>query len=406
MEVCVIGGGASGMMAAIAAAKNGANVYILEKNDRVGKKLLSTGNGKCNLTNLDFSIDKYNSTDNKQLAKYFELFNPKSTIAFFGECGLLLKNKSGYIYPSCEQASVVLDVLRHMMDVFGVKIYTESGVEKIIKQNNKFTIYGHNRYEADRVILACGSMAGVGNKDKNMPGLLGYDLAKSFGHSLISVLPSLVQLECEEDFFSSIAGVRTECEITIYNENGALCREEGELQITNYGISGIPVFQLSGLVARHLKKKEKLYAVIDFMPELDEEAFSEFIKARINSFKGETVENYFLGMLNKKVCSLIMRLNGLKPNSVVEENLFETIFIASIMMKQFVVSIKNTKNIQDAQVCCGGIPLNEVDNHLMSKIESGVFICGEMLDVDGKCGGYNLQWAWTSGYIAGSFSSV
>lgn len=406
MNVCVIGGGASGMIAAIAAAKNGANVFILEKNERVGKKLLSTGNGKCNITNLDFSANKYHTENKLKLSNYFNMFDPKSTISFFGECGLLLKNKSGYIYPSCEQASVVLDILRHMLDVMGVNIYTEAGVTKLEKINGKFLIYADRKYEADHVIIACGSLAGVSNKDRKQPGSTGYELAQRFGHSIVDLLPSLVQLECKETFFNSIAGVRAECSITIYNSETAIAREEGELQITNYGISGIPVFQLSGLVAKKLAQGECLYAVIDFMKELDDEAFAEFIRTRIFAYRGESVENYFLGMINKKLCSLIIKNNGMKPSDIVDENLYEKLFTASVMMKQFVVTIKQTKDMENAQVCSGGVSIEEVDDHLMSKIVDGLYLCGEMLDVDGRCGGYNLQWAWTSGFIAGSYSSI
>lgn len=406
MNICVVGGGASGMIAAIAAAKNGANVYILEKNDRVGKKILSTGNGKCNLTNLDFSIDKYNSTNNKKLAKFFDLFNEKSTISFFGECGLMLKNKSGYIYPSCEQASVVLDVLRHMLDVFAIKVITDAGVTNIRKEGSSFVIKADKEYIADRVIIACGSLASLGKKELSTSGITGFELAKRFGHNIVDVLPALVQVECYEDFFSQIAGVRADACITLYDENNAIARESGELQLTNYGISGIPVFQLSGLISRELNDKKKLYAVIDFMQELDEEAFSEFIRARISSFKGESIESYFLGMLNKKICSLIMKLNGLKPTDTVREEIYDELFKVSVMMKQFVVSIKSPKGIENAQVCTGGVSLDEVDDTLMSNMVEGLYLCGEMLDVDGKCGGYNLQWAWTSGFIAGSYASV
>ena len=405
-SVFVIGGGASGILAAIAAAKNGASVTILEKNDRVGKKILATGNGKCNLTNLDFNINKYHSTDNKQLQQYFEMFNEKSTISFFGECGLMLKNKSGYIYPGCEQASVVLDVLRHMLDVFGINEITSAGVTDIKYKNGKYIIIADKQYICDKVIMACGSLAGITGKEKNINYKNGFDLSVNLGHSLKPVLPSLVQVECEEEFFPAISGVRADCNITLYNSDGALAREEGELQITNYGISGIPVFQLSGEISRRLYNKEKLYAVIDFMPELDEEAFSEFIRARINAFRKETVENYFLGMVNKKLCSLFIKLSGLKQDNIVDENVYDKLFEASLLMKQFIVTIKATKSIENAQVCTGGVKLNEVNAHLMSKYLNGLYFCGEMLDVDGKCGGYNLQWAWTSGFIAGTFAAV
>lgn len=406
-KVLVIGGGASGLMAAIMAAKNGAEVSVFEKKDILGKKLLATGNGKCNLTNLDFDVNKYNSSNKEILNYYFGLFDEKTAIQTFNEFGLLLKDRNGYIYPSCEQASVVLDILKNKLEELNVKVFTEEGVLKILKTSQGLQVTtSKSVYVFDSVILATGSKASLGKKDSSFLGKDGYYIAQCLGHSVVPVLPALVQIECEESLFGSIAGVRADCVITLYDENRALKREFGELQITDYGISGIPVFQLSSDVAKYLAQGRKLKCVIDFMPEMEDDTFEEFMTNRIGQYTGKTVEQFFTGLLNKKLCSLFIEQSELEPNEVISPEIFKKLFESCFLIKQFVVSVKNTKSFMDAQVCSGGIPLSEVDEKLQSRIVPGLFISGELLDVDGRCGGYNLQWAWTSGAIAGIYASL
>jgi len=406
-KVLVIGGGASGMMAAIMAARNGADVSLFEKKDVLGKKLLSTGNGKCNLTNLDFDVNKYNSSNKEILNFYFGLFDEKTTIQTFNEFGLLLKDKNGYIYPSCEQATVVLDILKNKLDELNVKVFTEKGVLKINRVEQGIEVISSNEKDIfDSVVLATGSKASLGKKDSSFPGKDGYYIAQCLGHTVVPVLPALVQVECEESFFASIAGVRADCVITLYDESRALKREFGELQITDYGVSGIPVFQLSSDIAKYVSEGRKLKCVIDFMPEMEDDAFEEFIASRIGQYTGKAVGQFFTGLLNKKLCSLFIELSGLNQTDVISEENYSKVFESCFMIKQFVVSVKNTKSFMDAQVCSGGIPLSEVDEKLQSRIVPGLFITGELLDVDGRCGGYNLQWAWTSGAIAGIYSSL
>ena len=407
MRILIIGGGASGLTAAISAACNGAEVTIFEKNDRLGKKILATGNGKCNLTNMNMDLSMYNTDDYTKLGRFFALFDEKETIVKFGEYGLMLKNKNGYIYPKCEQANAVLEVLVHMLDVLGVKVVTECGVLDIVPNGNGFDIKTTKGTEVfDRVIIATGSKAGLSKKDSSFAGKDGYYLAKKLGHNIIKVLPSLVQVECEEDFFPEIAGIRADCTVTLYNEEKAICREFGELQITDYGISGIPVFQISSEISRRLDNNETLRAVIDFMPEFDEDSFEEFINGRIRSFKGETVESFFAGLLNKKMNTLIIKQSGLKADDIVSGDIYTNLMQACMYMKQFVVTVKGTKDFSNAQVCCGGIALSDVNDSLESLQVPGLFLCGEVLNVDGKCGGYNLQWAWTSGTIAGIYAAT
>lgn len=394
------------MMAAIMAAVNNAEVFLYEKNDRVGKKILVTGNGKCNLTNLSFDLSMYNSTDKECLRKYFSQFDEKSTIKTFNGFGLLLKDKNGYIYPNCEQASVVLDVLRHMLEILKVNVITECGVMDVIPLQNGFEIISTKGKDTfDSVIVATGSRAGLSAKDKSFKGLEGYEISKKLGHSVVDVLPALVQVECEENFFKALSGVRTECNITLYNEERAILREFGELQLTDYGISGIPVFQMSSEISKRLNRKEQLYCVIDFLPQFDEDTFEEYFANRIKEHMEMSVDELFLGILNKKICAQIIKLSGLKPETVINDENVSSVYKALLMMKQFVVTLKGTKGYENAQVCSGGIPLSELDEHLESKLHRNLYFCGEVVDVDGRCGGYNLQWAWTSGAIAGESSS-
>lgn len=405
-RILIVGGGASGMMAAIMAAKNGADVTVYEKNERVGKKILATGNGKCNLTNLSFDISMYNSDDLNKLKYYFSLFDEKETIRTFSEFGLLLKDKNGYIYPNCEQASVVLDVLRNMLDLMGIKVVTNAGVKDIKALKDGFEVISVNGKELfDAVIIATGSNAGLSKKDLSFEGTDGYTLAGRLGHKINPVLPALVQLECEETFFPAIAGVRCECNITLYNEHKAVKREFGELMITDYGISGIPVFQMSSEVSRRLKNGEKLSCVIDFLPEFDEDTFEEFMSNRIRQYIGMEMEIFFLGLINKKLCMLIIKENGFKANTVIDNDNMSQVYKCCMNMKQFVVTVKKTRDISGAQVCTGGVSLYDLDEKLQSKRIKNLYFCGEVADVDGRCGGYNLQWAWTSGAIAGVYAA-
>jgi len=404
MDILVVGGGASGMMAAISAAKLGANVTVFEKNDRVGKKILSTGNGKCNLTNLNMDLSMYNTDDRDKLRYCLNAFGEKDTLDIFGQFGLMLKNKNGYIYPLSEQASVVLDVLRHMLDVLGVNIKTGMDVKEIYAGNGFDVITDGSKYHFDKVILACGSYAGFDDKKKK--NVNSYELAKKLGHSIIPVLPALVQVVCTEEYYKSIAGVRCDATVTLYNENGALRRERGELQITDYGLSGIVMFQLSSEISRRLEKHEKLNLVIDLLPEFDEDPFESFISGRIKSYLGENVESFFLGMIHKKLSALIMRSCHLKPTDIVDETNAADLYKACFMMKAFTAQVRSTKGFENAQVCTGGVPLAEVNEKLESVYHKGLYLCGEILNVDGKCGGYNLQWAWTSGCMAGSFAAA
>jgi len=397
-RILVVGAGASGMMAAIQASEHGAQVTIYEKTDRVGKKILATGNGKCNLSNKEMNLSNYYCTDKDKLAGCFRRFSTEDTITFFEKCGLMIRSRDGYLYPYCEQASVVLDVLRTCLKKCGVKVETSvTDICLSVKKNGKFVAESSlGKKEFDSVILACGSKAGMKNATTE-----GLDLAKDFGHRIVPLLPALVQVRCEEPFFPAIAGVRCKAKIRLFSNENVLANEHGELQLTDYGISGIPVFQISRIIAAELKNKNTLCVEIDFVPEMADAEWEQIVLMRYTRYMGDTLEEFLTGMLHKKISMMLLKEHGLKPGDTLCESVKEKVIKMCRNMKHFKVTPKNVNGFEQAQVCSGGVDFQELNDNLESVYQPGLFICGEMVDVDGKCGGYNLQWAWTSGTIAG-----
>lgn len=399
LKIAVIGGGASGMMAAITAAREGAAVFLYEKKERVGKKLLATGNGKCNFSNRDLRRECYYGESREDAWKIVSQFDTESAVSFFEEAGMLVKDKGGYLYPASEQASTVLDILRLLLQQEKVKVCTGCPVLSI-KKEKQGGIAVETQTETllyDRVILACGGMAAP----KTGSNGDGYRLAAMAGHTLIPVVPALVQLHCKENYVKACAGVRTQAHLSLVENGRCVAEESGELQFTEYGISGIVVFQLSRLAAYGLLHKKKMEMYIDCLPMYDDEAYADFVRKRKANHAAETVEAFFTGMLNKKLMQVFIRLSGLKPEDLyrhAEEKKIDAVFA---LCKKLTLSVSGSHSFEYAQVCAGGIPLREVTARLESVFWKDLYMAGEMLDVDGICGGYNLQWAWASGYMAG-----
>ena len=404
-NVAVIGAGASGMMAAIAAAGLGARVTIYE-HGKPGKKILATGNGKCNLSNLHMTTNDFFSHYMPLVENCLDVFSVQDSIAFFEELGLCLKEKNGYLYPLSEQAVVVVKVLLCRMEQLGIRILCDESVVEVTALTKTRpgehvmvkTASGKAVYDA--VILACGSKAAP----KTGSDGSGYDLAVKLGHKLIPVLPSLVQLRCSDSFCKSLAGIRTDAEIHMYADGNLLCQESGELQLTDYGISGIPVFQLSGTVNRYLyqHKKANIVAEINFFPQMNDKEYQLFVKKRKKYMQNvKTVEEFFTGILNQKLMLLLIKLAGLTPERSIAKADKQKIQQVFALCRNLQMHIKESNGFENAQVCTGGVDLREVTPQLESVFAKRVFFAGELLDVDGRCGGYNLQWAWTSGWIAG-----
>lgn len=399
IKIAVIGGGASGMTAAITAARQGAEVILFEKNDRVGKKLLATGNGKCNLSNIEFSMDQFYCSDKEKLQKIFDRFSPWDMVSFFESMGLMVKEKNKGLYPYSEQASAVLDILRMELTRNKVHVITGAEIEKVIRQDKSvFEIKdktGRN-YVFDRLILCSGSGAGL-----KSAGQSGYGIARKFGHRVIPVVPGLAALKSDEKFCKALGGVRCNAKLTLMIDGEPKAEESGEVQFTEYGISGIPVFQFSRQAAYALKDKKEVNVFTDFFRDQTEQSFPFFVRLRYESSKEKTLEDFLTGTLNKKINMVLIKRSGLKPGMTAEEAGYEKILQLMQMSRKFPIHIYDVNTMDNAQVCAGGVDLEEIDLSMESLLVPGLYFAGEIVDVDGKCGGYNLQWAWSSGYVAG-----
>ncbi len=404
-KVAVVGGGAAGMMAAVQAAYAGARVTVYERNDRVGKKILSTGNGKCNFSNEDMRAACYYGSGAGYVDGFYKQFGVAETKTFFRELGMRIKDRNGYLYPASEQAATVLDVLRYEMERLGIEICAGCRVTGIDGPGNpgcRLTLEtetaAYKKRTYDAVILACGGRA-VPKTGSDGTGLA---MAKRLGHRIVPTVPALTALRCGETFWKQVAGVRCEARLMLYIDGNGVSSVQGELQLTDYGISGIPVFQFSRIAAYALQEGRTVTVKIDLMPDPGAADTQEaFWAQRWERQKGQSMEQFVTGTVNKKVGLLLLKLAGIRETETVCEiegarrRKLEQLFHA------FEVTVKGTNSFEQAQVCAGGVDFAEVTDRLESVRRPGLFFAGEMLDIDGICGGYNLQWAWSSGAVAG-----
>ena len=401
--VAVIGGGASGMMAAVTAASEGARVILLEHKDRIGKKILSTGNGRCNFTNIHQEPICYHSEDPMFPWEVVERFNAQAVISFFLQLGVYSKNRNGYIYPNSDQASAVLDAFCMELDRLKVEIRTGVECREIRPGKKGFTVLtDQGPVRADRVILCAGSKAAPTTGSDGS----GYDLAKKLGHRILPVLPALTALKCEEKFFKSIAGVRANGSVSIWSGGECIAKDTGEIQLTDYGISGIPVFQVSRYASKLLYEKKETDAVLDFMPDFTKTQTDAFLRARAKTRPDKSAEMFLIGLFHKKLCDLWIRLSEIPRQRKAGELTEDEIARLTNLIKEFRVRVRETNPYDKAQVCCGGVDTREVNPETLESVYvPGVYFAGEILDVDGMCGGYNLTFAWASGYVAGKAAS-
>ncbi len=404
-KVAVVGGGAAGMMAAVQAAYAGARVTVYERNDRVGKKILSTGNGKCNFSNEDMRAACYYGSGAGYVDGFYKQFGVAETKAFFRELGMRIKDRNGYLYPASEQAATVLDVLRYEMERLGIEICAGCRVTGIDGPGNpgcRLTLEtetaAYKKRTYDAVILACGGRAAP----KTGSDGTGLAMAKRLGHRIVPTVPALTALRCGETFWKQVAGVRCEARLMLYIDGNEVSSVQGELQLTDYGISGIPVFQFSRIAAYALQEGRPVTVKIDLMPDHGAADIQEaFWVRRWERQKRQSMEQFVTGTVNKKVGLLLLKLAGIRETETVCEiegarrRKLEQLFHA------FEVTVKGTNSFEQAQVCAGGVDFAEVTDRLESVRRPGLFFAGEMLDIDGICGGYNLQWAWSSGAVAG-----
>ena len=487
-QVAVIGGGASGCLAAIAAARAGCTVFLLEKNEKIGKKLYATGNGKCNLTNLHIDGTCYHSSSGdlcgSRVMEMLEHFSRDDLIRFFSDLGVPVHERDGYVYPRTDQAETVVRALEKCMRNLGVHVMTgtkvcsigkteESGLFRISyessvpsdslpaakashaaasagskrekeifsnrtqgnkavsgKNQGKESFSGRNRgkknfsgsrreekrrgqapmagekllqgmIDCDCVILCTGGLAGPSfGCDGD-----GYGMARGFSHHVTPLYPALTQLVCDCPWLKRAAGARCHASVCLVDSRGNMIGstlEDGEVQMTDYGISGIPVFQISGRAARILDRGEALYARIDFLPEFTQEQFKKETAARLLENRDQMLSDLLLGLAHRKVIDFLLASEGLQAEMKARRLSDEELAGLIRKLRAFDLRVTNVRSFENAQVTCGGVPLSEVSDGFESVCCPGLYLAGELLDVDGRCGGYNLQWAMSSGYQAGS----
>jgi len=397
-DAIIIGGGASGMISAIIAASLGKQVLVLEQKAKLCKKIYATGNGKCNFTNRDWELSCFRGR-NPELAKpVLDAFSLEETLKFFHGIGVYPKERNGYFYPGSEQAASVAECLSREAERLQVNCITGCKVQRVAKGKDGLFCAGTEQgtFYGKKLVLATGGMASPAHGSDGS----GYPFAKGFGHSVIPPLPAIVQLKAEGKFFKTLAGVRTEGRITLYAGDETYS-EEGELLFAAYGISGIPVMQVSRYASLALSRKEKVTAKLDLFPLLSEEDLKDEITRRFRRDSKSSAEEVLAGLCNHKLNYVILMLCGIEPTANAQSLSVKDAANVAKKIKQFIVTITDTNGFEQAQACAGGVPLTELNETMESKLVPGLYITGELADIDGTCGGYNLQWAWSSGVAAG-----
>ena len=402
-KIIVVGGGASGMMAAIVAKRNGADVTILERNDRVGKKLLATGNGRCNYTNTTINyntfLENYHGDNPKFVYSALYSFDLYQTIDFFEMLGITPTVEDNKVYPHSLQASSVLDVLRYEIENLGIELKTEAYVVDISKEKKfKLKLKDGRIFEGDKVILATGGMAmPASGSDGN-----GYSLAKNFNHKILDIFPGLVQLKLEGNIFKSIKGIKFPGVASLYSNNKYIMEDKGDILFTDYGISGPPILQLSRTALDYQRRNQDIKLRISIVANRTEEDMKKYLAKRFEFMTKKTIQEGLIGLINKRlIIPILKEINVDKDKNVLELSTDELGKLASILTA-WDFEITGSQGWGQAQVTAGGIDTKDIDDKTMeSKLVKGLYITGELLDIDGDCGGFNLQWAWSSGYVAG-----
>ena len=407
--VAVIGGGAAGMMAAIEAARAGAIVTLIEKNPQLGKKLATTGNGRCNYTNLDMGDrigGKFRGFHPEFAASALDALPPEAVLDWFRAIGVEPRFRGSYVYPNSDQASAVVDALREELHRLSVKVHYNAEVKSVQRVEDGFFLIQCTDavVKADRVILAAGSKAAP----KTGSNGDGYFIARKLGHTIVPYVPALCGIRCAGDAFRALAGIRTEAALEFVVDGHCVDREAGELQLVDYGISGIPVFQLSRYAAYALQEGKKAAVYINFLPGFTEEVEDpkdravQLFRQRQQRLAGRKMESFFTGLLHQKLGQLLLRMANVRPELPVTELSEKQLRSLASLSVRFKAECVEMNGFQQAQVVAGGVDTTEVDSDTMaSRLVPGLYFAGEVLDIDGICGGYNLQWAWASGFVAG-----
>ena len=403
-DLIIVGGGASGLMAAIVAKDFGMDVALIEGTDRIGKKILVTGNGRCNITNskIAFPYKNFHSENNDFFQEALSKFTIEDTKSMFLSLGLpLTELENGKMYPKSLQASSVIDIFRMAIEDKQIPLYTNCKINSINKKKNFILSTNNEEYKnlsCSKLILSCGGKSA----SKTGSDGSGYKLSKSLGHSIVETIPGIVQLKLDYPYLKALSGIKFDGAVSVLVNDQVKCTDVGEILFTDYGISGPPVMQLSSYASKALSKGQKVTIRVDMFPSESKEEIESFFAGHFSIFSYREISSALIGVINKKLISTILKDSGIKDIHLPCSNIeWKFIDVLINKFKQWDFNCIDTNGFPNAQVTVGGIDTHEVDNlTLESKLVKDLYFCGEILDVHGDCGGFNLQWAWSSGYLA------
>lgn len=397
----IIGGGASGFTASIIAKRKNPNlnITIFEKNKRVLKKVIVTGNGRCNITNKNLSLDKYNRESEKFIKHAINIFGVSEARNFFASIGILFSEENGgKIFPMNKQASSVVDMLLAEAEHLGIDIKCESEITSVKKKGSFFEIdLNSERLKADKIIVSCGSKSGGGFSS-------GYDILKQFGHTITPLFPAVVQVKAVGT--KSLTGMKFVGKARVLKSKKVIDESEGEILFTDYGLSGPPIMNLSRVISKFFAEKknlrEDIFISLDFLTEFTDEEIYSLLLERRKILSHLNAELFLNGVINKKISFEVIKRANLKLSTTVSSLSNSDLKTVAYLLKNFDFKSEGVMPFANSQVCAGGADLSQIDPFTMeSKKVKGMFITGEILNVDGICGGYNLHWAWASGHLAG-----
>ncbi|MBR3058378.1 MAG: aminoacetone oxidase family FAD-binding enzyme [Clostridiales bacterium] len=410
-DLIIIGGGASGMSAAVSYQKmhmdrmnSYGQVLVLEKNDRVGKKVLATGNGRCNLSNKDMALTHFHSHETAWAESVLRLVDSESVLTFLGEIGIPVASEGNKIFPMSKSASSVVDAFRFAMKECNVSLETDAEVESIEKTEDIFSVYtkNGNAFFSNHIIVACGgacapSLGTTGD---------GYKWLNKFGHKVFAPKPSIVQVVTDNSVTKTLSGLKLDCDLSLNSKDMLLAHQYGEVLFTDYGLSGPAVFQVSGVVSRYNRKNGLSIPMTISLKLFNDEELRLIrveIGRRISAWGERTLDQLLIGILPGKIASMLLKSALARPLSILIATLSnEDIEKIVKTLKAWKFEVIGTKSLEFAQTTIGGADVSEFSYETMeSNLVPGLFACGEVLDVDGDCGGYNLTWAFASGILAG-----
>lgn len=405
-KILIIGGGAAGIMASFWAANENSEVTIMERNDKIGRKILATGNGRCNFTNVFATMENYHGENDKFPYSAFSQFEVYTTMAFFDSIGIKPKvEEEGKVFPASLQSSSMIEVFNYEIKKRKINLKLNMKVTKIEKKKEKFIIETNigDEYSFDKVILTTGGKAlPTSGSDGN-----GYNLAKSLGHNIIEPFPGIVQLHLEDKYSKEKSGVRIDGKAELYIDDKFIKSDKGDVLFTDYGISGPTILQLSRRAIYALRKGKKVEIKVNLFKDESKEEVYNYLNTRFTNLGDRSLKNSLIGYINKKLILPILKDTGLDSEKKVSELSKEEVNKLAEALVSWTFKVTDHQPWEFAQVTAGGIDTREIDSSTMeSKIIEGLYFAGEIIDVDGDCGGYNLQWAWSSGYVAGLNASL